>query len=82
MDNFERSICVEDTEQHKPHPQLLLTCLQRLNINASEAIYIDDSLCDLQCAKQAGTKITTGFEELAHVFQTPYGIFPVYISFC
>ena len=29
---------------------------KRLNIDAQEAIYIGDSVYDLQCAKQAGAK--------------------------
>lgn len=29
---------------------------KRLNIEAQEAIYIGDSVYDLQCAKQAGAK--------------------------
>ncbi len=85
-EHFEHSICVEDTNKHKPHPEPLVTCLRRLNIDASEAIYIGDSLYDLQCAKQAGTKFglalwgaktTKGFEEADHVFQTPHEILKV-----
>lgn len=83
---FEHSICVEDTSNHKPHPEPLLTCLQRLNINASEIIYIGDSLYDLRCAKQAGAKFglalwgaktTKGFEEADYVFQIPHEILQV-----
>ncbi|KEK24582.1 HAD family hydrolase [Bacillus gaemokensis] len=76
---FEHSICVEDTDNHKPHPEPLVTCLQRLNVDAKEAVYIGDSLYDLQCAKEAGVKFglalwgaktTIGFEEADYVFQT------------
>ncbi|TPV43491.1 HAD family hydrolase [Bacillus dicomae] len=80
---FEHSICVEDTMKHKPHPEPLVTCLKRLNIDAQEAIYIGDSVYDLQCAKQAGAKFglalwgaktKKGFEEADYIFQTPHEI--------
>ncbi|WP_459503320.1 HAD family hydrolase [Bacillus sp. C1] len=84
--HIEHSICVEDTSKHKPHPEPLLECLKRLNIHAEEAIYIGDSVYDLQCAKQAGTKFglalwgaktTTGFEEADYVFEIPHEILSV-----
>ena len=55
---------------------------KRLNIDAQEAIYIGDSVYDLQCAKQAGAKFglalgaktRKGFEVADYIFQTPHEI--------
>ena len=44
----------EDTIAHKPDPEPLLLCLEKLNIKASEAIYIGDTYNDYLAAKNAG----------------------------
>ncbi|MEG0328628.1 MAG: HAD-IA family hydrolase [Erysipelothrix sp.] len=43
----------EDTTNHKPHPAPLLKCLEKLDCNASEVVYIGDSLADYLAAKAA-----------------------------
>lgn len=48
---FEHTICASDTGKHKPHPEPLLACLKRLDVPCHEAIYIGDSIYDMQCAK-------------------------------
>ncbi|MED2693760.1 HAD family hydrolase [Bacillus toyonensis] len=53
---FEYTICACDTGKHKPHPEPLLACLKRLDVPCHEAIYIGDSIYDMQCAKSAGVK--------------------------
>jgi HAD superfamily hydrolase (TIGR01549 family) len=53
---FEQTICACDTDKHKPHPEPLLACLKRLDAPCHEAIYIGDSIYDMQCAKSAGVK--------------------------
>lgn len=53
---FEYTICASDTEKHKPHPEPLLACLDGLSANQAEAIYIGDSIYDMQCAQSAGVK--------------------------
>lgn len=37
------SILAEDTKNHKPHPEPLLACLKKMNINPEEAIYIGNT---------------------------------------
>ncbi|MGW9019201.1 HAD family hydrolase [Priestia megaterium] len=68
---FSHTTCADDTEKHKPHPEPLLTCLENLEVTSKGAIYIGDSIYDMQCAKQAevsfglalwGSKTTEGFE--------------------
>lgn len=80
---FEYTICASDTEKHKPHPEPLLACLDGLNANQDETIYIGDSIYDLQCAKSAGVKFalalwgsktTEGFESAEFVLKEPKAI--------
>ncbi|WP_057914459.1 HAD family hydrolase [Peribacillus muralis] len=82
---FEHTICANDTEKHKPHPEPLLTCLERLNIDPENSLYIGDSIYDMQCAQQAGVKFglalwgsktTEGFEA-DHIFKEPKEILEV-----
>ncbi|PEN79366.1 HAD family hydrolase [Bacillus toyonensis] len=53
---FEDTICACDTDKHKPHPEPLFACLKRLDVPCHEAIYIGDSIYDMQCAKSAGVE--------------------------
>lgn len=80
---FEYTICASDTEKHKPHPEPLLACLDGLNANQDETIYIGDSIYDMQCAKSAGVKFalalwgsktTEGFESVEFVLKEPKAI--------
>lgn len=80
---FEHTICADDTEKHKPHPEPLLACLDGLNAPTNEAIYIGDSIYDMQCANQAGVKFalalwgakqTEGFESADYVLREPNDI--------
>ena len=77
---FEFTICASDTEKHKPHPEPLLACLDGLNANQDETIYIGDSIYDMQCAKSAGVKFalalwgsktTEGFESADFILKEP-----------
>ena len=58
---FESIICATDTAKHKPHPEPLLACLEELEAEKDEAIYIGDSIYDLQCAHSAGVKFALAF---------------------
>ncbi len=50
-------VTVEDTEQHKPHPEPLLKGLELMgDIPKVEAVYVGDSPFDVQAAKAAGLK--------------------------
>jgi len=48
------AILAEHTDKHKPHPAPLLKCLEHLNLNANDVIYIGDTLSDYEAAKNAG----------------------------
>lgn len=73
-------VCADDTEHHKPHPQPLHTFLEKANIQPSDAIYIGDSVYDMQCAKAAGVhfglalwgaKSADKFKKAEYVFEKP-----------
>ena len=80
---FEHTVCADDTENHKPNPEPLLVCLDNLNATKNEAIYIGDSVYDMQCANSAGVKFalalwgskqTEGFEAAEYVLNEPKDI--------
>jgi len=50
-------VTMEDTAQHKPHPEPLLKGLELLsNVPKEEATYVGDSPFDVAAAKAAGVK--------------------------
>lgn len=53
---FEQAITADDTEKHKPEPEPLLACLKRLSTDPRDAVYIGDTLYDMQSAQRAGVK--------------------------
>lgn len=46
-------ILEDDTKHHKPHPEPLLKCIEKLNLNPDEVIYIGDAYSDYEAAKNA-----------------------------
>lgn len=48
------AVLTDDTKKHKPDPEPLLLCLDRLGLSADEALYIGDSFSDYSAAKNAG----------------------------
>ncbi len=53
---FDDMVTCEDTNVHKPDPQPLLLCLEKLGAKAEEALMIGDSQYDIRCATNAGVK--------------------------
>lgn len=51
---METAILADDTDKHKPDPEPLLKCIERLNLSTNEVIYIGDALSDYQASKNAG----------------------------
>ncbi len=55
LDSFlETAVLAEDTQQHKPHPEPIFLCLERMDLSTADALYVGDTLPDLQAAKNAG----------------------------
>lgn len=80
---FSEIITASQTDKHKPNPEPLFACLEQLKVDQNDAVYIGDSIYDLQCAKSAGVKFAlalwgsktqTGFEEADFVLQEPKDI--------
>ena len=53
---FEDMVTCEDTHIHKPNPEPILLCLDKMGITAEEAIMVGDSPFDIKCANNAEVK--------------------------
>lgn len=51
---FDVVVTASDTKKHKPDSQPILKALEKFNVPKSEAVYIGDSIYDLQAAKNSG----------------------------
>ncbi|MFK9095225.1 HAD family hydrolase [Bacillus salipaludis] len=81
--HFHSIVCASDTEKRKPNPDPLELALKLLACKAAEAIYIGDSIYDMQCANAAGVdfglalwgaRTTSGFENAKYIFENPKDI--------
>jgi HAD superfamily hydrolase (TIGR01509 family) len=53
-DHFDAIVCREDVTRTKPHPDLYVTALQRLEVRSVDAIALEDSSNGVRAAKAAG----------------------------
>ncbi len=53
---FKAVVAVDDTENHKPHPEPLMKAIEKIKGEASSSIYIGDTKFDVECAKNARVK--------------------------
>ncbi|WP_430535684.1 HAD family hydrolase [Listeria rocourtiae] len=81
--HFDVIVCASDTENHKPHPEPLLRCMELLDADPAATIYIGDATYDMECAHRAGAdfglalwgaKRTDGFENANLIFEKPSDI--------
>jgi len=49
-------VAAEDVDHPKPHPEPVLTALERLGSDPREAIYVGDSVHDMECGRAAGAR--------------------------
>ncbi|MGM9947570.1 HAD-IA family hydrolase [Floccifex sp.] len=67
-------VLFEDTKKHKPDPAPLLKCMELLNLDKDEVIYIGDAASDFEASKNAG--IDFGFAKwgsvLNHISESNY----------
>lgn len=54
FENVDTIICASDVQHPKPDPESALLACEKLGVLPSEAVYIGDSVFDMQCAKNAG----------------------------
>lgn len=79
---FGTVVCADDSEHSKPHPGPMLKYLETAGIKSSEALYIGDTVYDMQCAASAGVDFGLalwGHNSARHIragyyFQTPYEV--------
>lgn len=50
------TICPEDVQQRKPHPEPMLLACKRLNVNPTRCIYVGDHARDIESGRNAGMK--------------------------
>lgn len=55
-DAFSVVVGADDVTHPKPHPEPVLTALERLNARPEEAVFIGDSRHDIECGRAAGVK--------------------------
>ena len=81
--HFHSVVCASDTEKRKPNPDPLELALKLLGCKADKAIYIGDSIYDMQCANAAGVdfglalwgaRTTSGFENAKYIIENPKDI--------
>lgn len=53
---FDCIITADDTKKHKPDPEPLNIALERLDAGPKEALFVGDSMFDINCARNAGVK--------------------------
>lgn len=74
---FQTIVGNEHVENNKPHPEAYLTAAERLNVDPTEILVIEDSPAGLQSAKAAGAKayiVLNGSNQKAHFEENaPHG---------
>lgn len=53
---FDFTLCDDDIEQSKPHPEGILKILAHFNIPAEQAVFFGDSFADVQSGTDAGVE--------------------------
>ncbi|MEM1483742.1 HAD family hydrolase [Oscillospiraceae bacterium PP1C4] len=72
---FDTVICADDTVEHKPNPEPMQKYLEIAKVSNNEAIYIGDSVYDMQCASKAGVDcalVLWGCNSATHINATYY----------
>lgn len=63
---METAVLVEDTVNHKPHPEPILKCLERLQLEAGDVLYVGDAYTDMLAARAAG--VDYGFARWGSIY--------------
>lgn len=75
FDYFDEIIAVDDTENHKPHPEPLLKAINLLSTLPSKVLYVGDSKFDIECAKSAGAiPVLVGWHTNSNELRTTYDV--------
>jgi len=79
-----------DCTHSKPHPAMVLECMQEMGVAAEQTVVIGDALFDIQMAKAAGVRslgvsfgvaeteslLQAGAEDVVHAFPDLFAYFP------
>jgi 2-phosphoglycolate phosphatase len=57
LELFDAVVTANDVAQRKPHPEGLFKCAAALGVAASRAVYVGDSIADVQAARAAGMPV-------------------------
>jgi HAD superfamily hydrolase (TIGR01549 family) len=59
-DYFEQIVETTQYKEHKPHPEGLYLCMDKLGVQPEETVYIGDGVSDILAGKSAGVRATIG----------------------
>jgi len=82
---FDTIVTADDVVHHKPHPDPILKALESLGLRSDEALYIGDSMFDVEAAQAAGVEVVgvswgaRSREDL--LLQCPNGVFDTWAGF-
>lgn len=77
---FEYTVCADDLPHQKPHPLPLLHCIGAMGLEPREALFVGDTLYDMECAQAAGVDFglalwgagnADGFGKADYLFREP-----------
>ena len=54
LDCIDEIVTVEDTANHKPHPEPAIICIERLGSKPENSVMVGDSINDIGCGNNAG----------------------------
>ena len=56
MEFFHTIVSADEVSRHKPHPEPVIAALDRLGVDAGDAVFIGDSPHDIAAGREAGVK--------------------------
>lgn len=72
---FDVVIAVDDTVNHKPHPEPLLKAINLLDTTPNKALFVGDSRFDMECANRAGAiSVLAGWHVGAEILKKQYDV--------
>lgn len=74
---FDVVVAVDDTINHKPHPEPLIKAMDMLKTNNKQTLFVGDSRYDMECADNAHTFSAlcawhNGYEDLVNQYNVTY----------
>lgn len=54
---FDVIVSVDDTDNHKPHPEPIIKGMELMSARLDETLYVGDSLSDMKAGREAGARV-------------------------